>query len=184
MLRFVLWHYRLEPSSGRFTYSRGSQIVRPQKWGKAPLTAALVCAEVDPEAPVVFAGWDARGEPVGRPWATPWVQITASSEGQTDNVWRALVPMIERGPLAAVLVDTGETRINLPGGGRIEPVTSSAQTRLGQRITFAVQDQTESWTVKSFPRLLSQKISATDDRWPSVSAASMSSISSISPASA
>jgi hypothetical protein len=154
MLRFLLWHYRLEPESGRFTYSRGSQLVRPQKWGKAPFTAALVCAEVDPEGPVLFAGWDARGEPVGRPWATPWVQVTASSEDQTDNVWRALVPMIELGPLAAVLVDTGETRINLPSGGRIEPVTSSAQSRLGQRITLAVQDQTEAWTARNGGRAL------------------------------
>jgi hypothetical protein len=153
MLRFLLWHYRLEPS-GRFTFSRGSQLVRPQKWGKAPLFAAIVCAEVDPEGPVLFDGWDARGEPVGRPWATPWVQVTAGSEDQTDNVWRALVPMIELGPLSAVLTDTGETRINLPGGGRIEPVTSSAQSRLGQRITLAVQDQTESWTARNGGRAL------------------------------
>jgi hypothetical protein len=154
MVRFLLWHYRLDPTSGRFTYSRGSQLVRPQKWGKAPFTAAIVCAEVDPEAPVLFAGWDAAGEPVGRPWATPWVQVAASSVDQTDNVWRALVPMIELGPLAAVLVDTGETRINLPGGGRIEPVTSSAQSRLGQRITLAVQDQTEGWTKRNGGRAL------------------------------
>jgi hypothetical protein len=154
MLRFLLFHYRLDPETGRFAYSRGSQLVRPQKWGKAPFTAAIVCAETDPEGPVLFAGWDAKGEPVGRPWATPWVQVTASSEDQTDNVWRALVPMIELGPLAAVLVDTGETRINLPGGGRIEPVTSSAQSRLGQRITLAVQDQTEGWTVRNGGRAL------------------------------
>ena len=154
MLRFLLWHYRVDPGSGRFVYSRGSQLVRPQKWGKAPLAAAVICAEVDPEGPVLFAGWDARGEPVGRPWATPWVQVTASSEDQTDNVWRALVPMIELGPLSAVLTDTGETRINLPGGGRIEPVTSSAQSRLGQRITLAVQDQTEGWTKRNGGRAL------------------------------
>src|SRR5262245_40053903 len=154
MLRFLLWHYRLDPGSGRFVYSRGSQLVRPQKWGKAPFAAAMVCAEVDPDAPVLPAGWDARGEPVGRPWATPWVQVTASSEDQTDNVWRALLPMIELGPLAAVLVDTGETRINLPNRGRIEPVTSSAQSRLGQRVTFVVQDQTESWTQRNGGRAL------------------------------
>jgi hypothetical protein len=154
MLRFLLWHYRVDPASGRFVFSRGSQLVRPQKWGKAPLAAAVICAEVDPEGPVLFAGWDAQGEPVGRPWATPWVQVTASSEDQTDNVWRALVPMIELGPLAAVLTDTGETRINLPGGGRIEPVTASAQSRLGQRLTFAVQDQTEGWTRRNGGRAL------------------------------
>ena len=54
--------------------------------------------------------------------------------------------MIELGPLGQELIyDTGLTRINLPGGGLVEPVTASARSRLGQRITFAVQDQTESW---------------------------------------
>ncbi|URN11358.1 hypothetical protein LUW77_03445 [Streptomyces radiopugnans] len=55
------------------------------------------------------------------------------------------MPMIEEGPLADLVADTGETRINTPGGGRIEPVTSSGRARLGQRITFAVQDETHSW---------------------------------------
>jgi hypothetical protein len=53
--------------------------------------------------------------------------------------------MIDEGPLANLIPDTGETRINVPGGGRIEPVTSSGRARLGQRITFAVQDETHSW---------------------------------------
>lgn len=149
-LRFLLWHYRLRPDavviptkpSAPFVYRR-SQLVRPQKWGKGPLAAAIICAEAD--GPVLFDGWDANGDPVGRPWATPWIQVTAVSEDQSANIWRALVPMIEQGNITADMPDTGETRVNLPGGGRIEPVTASARSRLGQRITFAVQDQTESW---------------------------------------
>lgn len=145
--RFLLWHYRIHPDalvdrakpSAPFVFARGSQLVRPQKWGKGPLSAAMICAEAG--GPVLFDGWDANGEPVGRPWATPWIQVTAVSEDQTDNVWRALVPMIELGSLTADIPDTGQTRINLPGGGRIEPVTSSGRSRLGQRITFAVQDE-------------------------------------------
>jgi hypothetical protein len=144
-LRFLLWHYRIDPDTGKFTYFRGSQLVRPQKQGKGPFSSAVVCAEAHPEAPVRPDGWDANGDPVGRPWASPWIQITAVSEDQTDNVWRALVPMIELGQLAADIPDTGQTRINLPGGGRIEPVTASARSRLGQRVTFCVQDETHSW---------------------------------------
>jgi hypothetical protein len=150
-LRFVVWHYRLKPDamagtgkpSAAFHFARGSLLVRPQKWGKGPLSAAVVCAEA--EGPVLFDGWDADGEPVGRPWATPWIQVTAVSEDQTDNIWRALVPMIEMGSIAADMPDTGETRINLRGGGRVEPVTASARSRLGQRITFAPQDELQSW---------------------------------------
>lgn len=148
MWTFLAWHYRLrvdatEDGWRSAWHYRRSQLVRPQKWGKGPLTCALVCAEA--VGPVRFAGWDADGEPVGRPWETPWIQIAATSEDQTDNVYRALVPMIDEGPLADLITDTGETRINVPGGGRIEPVTSSGRARLGQRITFAVQDETHSW---------------------------------------
>jgi len=149
-LRFLLWHYRLHPTarvvdgkpSGPF-YFRRSQYVRPQKHGKGPLSAAMICAEAD--GPVLFDGWDANGDPVGREWPTPWIQVTAVSEDQTDNVWRSLLPMIELGALKDALPDVGLTRINLPGGGFIEPVTASSRSRLGQRLTFAVQDQTESW---------------------------------------
>lgn len=140
----LIWHYALT-EDGKWQYPRGSQLVRPQKWGKGPFGAAITCAEA--VGPVLFAGWDAQGEPVGKPWATPHIQITACSEEQTDNTWRALQPMIELGPLGQELIyDTGLTRINLPGGGLIEPVTASARSRLGQRVTFVVQDQTESWT--------------------------------------
>lgn len=141
--RFVLWMYRLHPETGAWVYSRGGQLVRPQKQGKGPFSASLVCAEA--EGPVRFDGWDASGEPVGRPWPTPWIQLTAVSEDQTANVNRALLPMIELGPLTDLIPDTGQTRINLRGGGRIEPVTAEGRSRLGQRITFAVNDETHSW---------------------------------------
>src|SRR3954463_16286324 len=55
MYRFLLWHYRLD-EDGKFVYRR-SQLVRPQKWGKGPLSAAMICAEA--EGPVRFDGWNA-----------------------------------------------------------------------------------------------------------------------------
>lgn len=148
--KFVLKYYRLRPDaalqpkrrSSAFHYRRG-MLVRPQKWGKGPLTAALICAEA--EGPVLFDGWDANGEPVGCPWPTPWIQVAATSEDQTDNVYRALLPMINEGPLADLIPDTGLSRINLNGGGFIEPVTAEGRSRLGQRITFAVHDEPHSW---------------------------------------
>jgi hypothetical protein len=157
MWTFLAHHYRLrtdadeERPASAWTYRR-SQLVRPQKWGKGPFSAAMICAEA--VGPVVFAGWDASGEPVGRPWPTPLIQITAASEDQTDNVYRVLQPMIEYGKLADLIPDTGETRINLPGGGRIDPVTSKARSRLGQRVTFVVQDETGTWTKSNGGQLL------------------------------
>lgn len=176
-LKFLLWYYRIRPTTVfderrngwklPFHFNRGGQLVRPQKWGKGPLAGAIICGES--EGPVVFDGWDANGQPVGRPWATPVIQVTALSEDQTDNVWTALLPMIELGAIAADIPDVGLTRINLPGGGRIEPVTSSAKSRLGQRVTFLVQDQTESWTQTNGGRALAdnqrRNIAGMGGRW-------------------
>lgn len=157
MWDFLLHHYRLRPDATEdgwataFHYRR-SQLVRPQKWGKGPFSAAIILAEA--VGPVVFAGWDAAGEPVGRRWATPLIQIAAASEDQTGNVYDSLLPMIELGPLADEIPDAGLGRINLPGGGRIEPVSSAARSRLGQRITFAVQDETGTWTKSNGGQML------------------------------
>lgn len=169
-LTFVQNHYAIRTGAKRgelaqaFVYRR-SQLVRAQKWGKSPLIAAFVCAES--VGPVLFdgfaeggeryrcsdhgcgCGWVYEyvpGEPMGKPWPTPLIQVTATTEDQTDNTYGALRPMIDRGPLADVITRTGEEFIRLPGGGRIDVVTSKATSRLGQRVTFVPQDETGIWT--------------------------------------
>ena len=166
-LNFILNFYRLDPETGGFYFNRGAQLTRPQKWGKGPLSAAMICVEA--AGPVVFDGWDADGEPVGKPWPTPLIQVTAVSEDQTDNVYSVLLPMIELGALHADIEDTGLGRINLPNGGKIEPVTASGRSRLGQRVTFINQDQTESWLKSNGGRVLADNqrrgIAGMGGRW-------------------
>lgn len=142
---WTLHFYRVDPFTGRFVASRGGQLVGPQKWGKGPFVCGLVVAEAHPEGPVRFDGWNADGQPVGKPEPSPWIQVTAAAKDQTDNIWDALVPMIELGDLAADMPDTGKTRIILPDRGKIEPVSAAGGTRRGQRITFAPQDETSDW---------------------------------------
>jgi hypothetical protein len=169
-LLFIDNHYELKPTAEvgqlapAFRYRR-SLLVRPQKWGKGPLVAAQICAEG--VGPVLFAGWaeggevyDCRawgcgcgwvreyepGEPMGMAWPTPLIQVTAVSEEQTGNIYDALRPMIDYGPLSELVPRTGEEFIRLPNGGRIDIVTSSAQSRLGQRVTFVPQDEVGLWT--------------------------------------
>lgn len=147
MWRHLLHVYRLKPRAKvhHLKYPRpvdgfvyyGSQLRRPQKFGKDPLNAARAIAHA--LGPVQFDGWDARGEPVGRLVDTPWCQIAATSEDQCDNTFRPLYRMLSEGPLADTTgLDIGETRIKLPhGDGWIEPVTSASRSRLGNPITFA-----------------------------------------------
>lgn len=145
--------------------NRRSQVVLPQKAGKAPFTASQICLEA--VGPALFAGWaeggetwDCRdhgcgcgwvyeyepGEAMGMAWPTPLIQVTATSEEQTDNIYDALRPMIDKGPLSLLIPKTGEEFIRLPNDGRIDVVTSSATSRLGQRVTFVPQDETGVWT--------------------------------------
>jgi hypothetical protein len=156
MWLFLLRYYRIDPESGRFVHY-GGQLRRPQKWGKDPFGAGICLAEC--LADVVFDGWDTTGEPVGRPRATPLAQCLGVSEEQTDNTFRPMHDMITRGPLVNLPgMDAGETRINLPGGGRIEPVTSAARSRLGQRLTFATMTETHLWIPSSGGRTLASAV--------------------------
>lgn len=169
----LLNFYRVRPDAKfgqlapAFHFRRG-QVVLPQKAGKAPYTSAHVCIEA--VGPALFGGWakggeiwDCRdhgcgcgwvyeygeGEAMGLKWPTPLIQITAFSEEQTDNIYDALRPMIEGGPLSDLIPKTGEEFIRLPNRGRIDIVTSSARSRLGQRVTFVPQDETGIWTPDS-----------------------------------
>jgi hypothetical protein len=146
--------------------------VAPQKTGKGPWTACL--AAVEAVGPSTFGGWAKRGEsyvcedfgcpcgwefqyepgePKGMRHPSPLIQITATSEEQADkNVYGPLRAMIPRGPLKhLLLVREGFTRImgenpDDPDLDRIDVVTSSAQSKLGNPISMAFQDETGLYT--------------------------------------
>jgi hypothetical protein len=155
--------------SEAFHYRR-TQVIAPQKTGKGPKSAAWVAAEG--VGPVLFydwagekdayvcadegcdCGWVYRyrpGEPMGMAWPTPLIQLLATSEDQVDNVYRPLQAMA-RGPRLKnrMLVREGFIRLRDDDGdpdqNRIDVVTSSALSRLGNPITFAMQDETQLYT--------------------------------------
>jgi len=141
---------------GRWLFRRGAKRAA-QGWGKSPFLGAVAIAEL--AGPVVFDGWDADGEPVGRAPSAPWVQVAAVSEDQTDNTYAAAYEMVGDSDLAGQVIDVGRTRMYLIGGvGRLEPVTASAGSRLGQRITFAVLDETHLWTPRNGGRKLANTL--------------------------
>jgi hypothetical protein len=150
-----------------FRYRRGLD-VGPQKVGKSPKSAAHICLEA--VGPSVFGGWADNddgyvcrdhgcgcgweyayepGEPMGMARPTPWIQIIAVSEDGTGNVYKALRPMIAKGPLAFLMPKTGEDFIRLPGDGLIEPVTSSDTSRVGARGTFVVETEVGFYTSRN-----------------------------------
>lgn len=143
--RYIVRFYRLDPKSGRFVYRRAAKR-EPKGKGKSPEAAALAVSEF--AGPVCFDGWDANGEPVGKPHPTPWVQVAACSEDQTANTYSHLFEMLRDSPAVDEFgIDLGRTRVQFHRRpGLIEGVTSSAGSREGQPVTFAVLDETHLWT--------------------------------------
>jgi len=144
-LAFLVRMHRIDPKSGRYVYRKAVK-EGPKGDGKSPFAAALAFAHL--VGPVVFDGWDADGQPVGRPHPTPWIQIAALAEDQTDNCYMQLRASLgESAALEEFGIDLGLTRIYTKGAnGKIEPVTSVGGTREGQPITFAVKEETQYWT--------------------------------------
>ncbi|MYT23496.1 terminase [Streptomyces sp. SID7760] len=142
---FLCRYYELHPYTGKRLIRRGV-LSRSRGWGKSPFLAAIALAEAC--ADVVADGYDAYGEPVGRPWSsirTPLIQLAAVSEQQTENSWLPLLEMARGGSLAADYgVEALDTVVYLPRG-KIEPITSSAASAKGNPICFAIMDQTEEW---------------------------------------
>jgi len=144
--------YTFDPVTLKFVYRRGCSR-RSKGWGKSPVEAAKAIAalagDVRPD------GFDASGNPVGRPWGrkgdpNPWVQIAAVSEDQTDNTYSVLYELLTANDGAAaddLRIDVGLTRCYLRDRpGKLEPVTASAGSREGQPVTDATLDETHLWT--------------------------------------
>lgn len=156
---FVLRWYSLDPVTGRFLNRRGL-IGRPRGWGKSPFLGAVALAEG--LAPVLFDGWDAAGQPVGKPWSSvrvPLVHVAAVSEVQTKNTWDAILNMVSNAPVVDDYpgVEPMETFFNFPVG-QMQRITSSDRTVKGARSVFAVLDQTEEWVRSNRGLVLAQTI--------------------------
>ncbi|MEK9725875.1 MAG: hypothetical protein VW405_20650 [Rhodospirillaceae bacterium] len=142
-VQFFVRLYALSPE-GRGVYRRACRM-GPKGKGKSPEGAMFCLAEF--AGPVQFDGWDARGEPVGKPRDYPWVQVAACSEEQDHNLYGPLREMVaESQYLDDLGIDLGKTRIEFKNRpGKLEPVSASAGAREGQPITAAALEETGLW---------------------------------------
>lgn len=173
MWRFLLHYYRLYPHAEPWpapdsVLYTGGQLRRPQKWGKDPFGAAIIWAEA--LGPTRFDGWNAAGEPVGSPYPTPLIVCLGTSEEQTANTYRPLKDMARRGHLINLSgLDVGDTRVKLPGGGQIDPVTTSARARLGAPLTFLTITESHLFTLQGGFRkvcgAVKRNVAGMDGRW-------------------
>jgi hypothetical protein len=143
------------PMEGRRRFRRVGWSLR-KGTAKTEAAALLTIAEAHPDAPVRFDGWDAHGEPVGRPVSDPYVPMVAYTLDQTEELaYGAVCAIIEESEVAADF-DVGLERVLVLDSrgrprGRIVPLSGSPNARDGARTTFQCFDETHRL---SSPRLV------------------------------
>lgn len=160
MYEFIVRAYRIDPETGRRVYSRAF-LSRPKGRAKSEIAGLIVCAEA--LAPCRFDGWDANGQPVGRPVTSPFIRCLATEEGQSGNTFDNVSVML--GHVAENFgdefpgIDIGRsaqssTRILLHSNhGEIVPSTASGAAKDGGKETFAVFDETHLYVLPELHRM-------------------------------
>jgi hypothetical protein len=134
------------PREGRRVFKRCIASVRKGA-SKTEQMALVAFVELHPEAPVRFDGWDARGEPVGRPVVDPFMPLLANTEKQvSDLAYGALKVICEECPDSARFDATLDRIIRIGGNGRADgtckPVASAPDSNDGGRTTWQGFDET------------------------------------------
>ena len=147
-VEFFVKAYRIDPDTGRRMYRRAF-LSRPKGRAKSELAGMIGCAEA--RGPVRFGGWDAAGEPVGRPVKSPFIRCLATEEGQSGNTYDNITMMMDH--LSTNFgdeypgIDLGQStqtssRVFFAGGGEIRPSSASDAAKDGGKESFVVFDET------------------------------------------
>jgi hypothetical protein len=146
---FIYRAYELFPQGhpweGRRRFKRVGLSVR-KGLAKTEKQALLAFCEIHPEGPTRFDGWDAYGNPVGRPVRAPYVPMLAVSVEQVEELaFGALTYIVSEGP-DADLFDVSKERIcRLDERGREDgkaiPLANSPGARDGARTTMNCFDE-------------------------------------------
>lgn len=140
--RFIVLWYAVD-SDGRWLYRRG--VMRRAKGvGKDPLGATMLHAEGF--GPAVFAGFNDRGEPVGRPRRTALVQIAANSEEQGKDLLFVANAMVSKRLKREVGFEPGKLASASKSGVRMQILTNSVATAEGDPADFIVVNENHHMT--------------------------------------
>jgi len=122
----------------RFSWRKGTAKTEFGGW--------LTFAELHPEGPVRFDGWDAHGNPVGRPVRDPYCPMLAYTQEQVHELaYGVLYTVCTEGPDADLFDSSLERIVRLgPRGadGKAVPLAGSPNARDGARTTFQYYDET------------------------------------------
>lgn len=133
------------PLEGRRRFTRAAIEVR-KGLAKTEKAAWIAFCELHPESPVRCDGFDANGNPVGKPVAFPYIPMLAHTQEQVQELaYGVLKYVVENGPDADLFDSSLDRIIRLgPKGqadGRAVPVANSPGSRDGALTTFQHADE-------------------------------------------
>jgi hypothetical protein len=130
---------------GRRRFKRVGWSVR-KGLAKTELLAWIALTELHPEAPIRCDGFDADGDPVGRPVLAPYIPMLAYSKEQVEELGYGAAMAIAGDSPDADLFDITKDRIARLDergreAGKLVPLAGSPNARDGARTTFQAFDE-------------------------------------------
>lgn len=152
---FLVKAYQLDPQTGRRLYNE-VVLSRPKGRAKSELAGFVGVAEAFAE--VRFDGWDANGQPVGRPVRAPLLKCLATEESQAGNTFENIAFIAaEWGPdvhpeiyggVSGIRQYQSATALYLPQGGEIRACTAGNASKDGGKETWACADETHLYVLR------------------------------------
>ena len=154
MRDFVIGCYELDPATGRRKIDR-AMLSRPKGRAKSEIAGHIAVAEG--LGPVRFDGWDADGQPVGKPVTSPLIKCLATEESQAGNTFenaafimgewgRDTHPEIYGGVTGSRQYQSA-TALYMPNGGEMRACTAGSASKDGGKETFVVPDETHLYVL-------------------------------------
>lgn len=160
MRDFVIECYRLDPHTGRRVYDE-SVLSRAKGRAKSETAGHIGIAEAF--GPVRFDGWDADGQPVGRPVTSPLLKCLATEESQAGNTFENIAfiagdwgpdvhPDIYAG-VSGIRQYQSATAIYLPHGGEVRACTAGSASKDGGKETWVCADESHLYVLRELKNM-------------------------------
>lgn len=167
---FILDCYAIDAEGRRFHNS--VFFSRPKGCDKSGLAGYLVLLEAF--GPCRFDGWAAGGETytflgktytyapgeaMAKPVNSPIIRVIATEEDQAGNIFDNVLTNVDPkyghplSQLVAYGLKVTQTEIGLPGGGKITPSSTGADSKDGGKETFVAFDETHLYTSNGLRRM-------------------------------
>lgn len=147
--------YRIDPVTGARAYD---EVVLSRPKGRAKSEIAALVGIAEAFAPVRFDGWNADGQPVGKPVRSPLIKVLATEESQAGNTFETMAYIAGEwgkdthpdvyGGVSGIRQYQSATALYLPHGGEMRACTAGAASKDGGKETHVIPDETHLYILR------------------------------------